>query len=108
MTLRQRGAQFTGLGNANGPTGKLVHEPASGNLSSCLTVWSMPGGFTSGGREGYQNIDEDAPFERPRAPARPSPNRPPSSTPPYAHPQPPPVQQPPAAVAAAPAPYQSV
>ncbi|PPQ64400.1 hypothetical protein CVT26_002107 [Gymnopilus dilepis] len=43
--LRQRGAQFGGLGSANlsGPT-----------------VWSMPGGFTSNGREGYQTVDDDS------------------------------------------------
>ncbi|KAH9486926.1 hypothetical protein JR316_0000992 [Psilocybe cubensis] len=42
--LRQRGGQFSGLGAANlgGPT-----------------VWSMPGGFTSNGREGYQTVDDD-------------------------------------------------
>ncbi|KAF4623329.1 hypothetical protein D9613_001814 [Agrocybe pediades] len=43
--LRQRGTQFGGLGSNNlgGPT-----------------VWSMPGGFTSGGREGYQTVDDEA------------------------------------------------
>ncbi|KIJ68444.1 hypothetical protein HYDPIDRAFT_106639 [Hydnomerulius pinastri MD-312] len=47
--LRQRGSQFMGLGaDISGPT-----------------VWSMPGGFTSSGREGYQTVDEE-----PRAPPR--------------------------------------
>ncbi|KAI9567803.1 hypothetical protein HD554DRAFT_2314505 [Boletus coccyginus] len=42
-TLRQRGSQFMGLGaDVSGPT-----------------VWSMPGGFTSGGREGYQVVDDE-------------------------------------------------
>ncbi|KAF8909029.1 hypothetical protein CPB84DRAFT_1766721 [Gymnopilus junonius] len=43
--LRQRGAQFGGLGSANlsGPT-----------------VWSMPGGFTSNAREGYQTVEDDS------------------------------------------------
>ncbi|KAF9229290.1 hypothetical protein BS17DRAFT_876860 [Gyrodon lividus] len=45
--LRQRGSQFMGLGtDVSGPT-----------------VWSMPGGFTSGGREGYQTVGDE-----PRAP----------------------------------------
>ncbi|KAF5311870.1 hypothetical protein D9619_003180 [Psilocybe cf. subviscida] len=42
--LRQRGGQFGGLG--------------AGSLGG-PTVWSMPGGFTSGG-EGYQTVDDDA------------------------------------------------
>ncbi|KAH9849759.1 hypothetical protein C2E23DRAFT_348203 [Lenzites betulinus] len=48
--LQQRGGQFSGLG-------------IRGNDLSGATVWSMPGGFTSGGREGYQNVDSpvDAP-----------------------------------------------
>ncbi|KIK94352.1 hypothetical protein PAXRUDRAFT_828066 [Paxillus rubicundulus Ve08.2h10] len=45
--LRQRGSQFMGLPtDISGPT-----------------VWSMPGGFTSSGREGYQTVDDE-----PRAP----------------------------------------
>ena len=40
-------------------------------ISFPYTVWSMPGGFTSGGREGYQTVD-DEPFirntSRPAAP----------------------------------------
>ncbi|KAF9455996.1 hypothetical protein BDZ94DRAFT_481480 [Collybia nuda] len=44
--LRHRGSQFSGLrgGDISGPT-----------------IWSMPGGFTSSGREGYQNVDEERP-----------------------------------------------
>jgi len=54
--LRQRGAQFSGLGIRGG------------DLSG-PTVWSMPGGFTSGGgREGYQNVDEEPHIQTPRAP----------------------------------------
>jgi len=53
-SLRQRGSQFGGIGSSGGPT-----------------VWSMPGGFTSGGGEGYQTVD-DEPFirntSRPAAP----------------------------------------
>jgi hypothetical protein len=42
VSLRQRGSQFGSLGSSlGGPT-----------------VWSMPGGFTSGGREGYQTVDD--------------------------------------------------
>jgi len=57
--LRQRGGQFSGL--------------SAGNLGGA-TVWSMPGGFTSNGREGYQNVDEE-PFIRSvrTGPAKPRP-----------------------------------
>jgi len=57
LALRQNGgAQFPGLGvgadNLSGPT-----------------VWSMPGGFTSGGgREGYQNVDDEPAVQTPRGP----------------------------------------
>jgi len=61
--LRARGSgQFGGLGigegNLNGPT-----------------VWSMPGGFTSGGNDGgYQTVDEEsAPQAYKQAPAQPAP-----------------------------------
>ncbi|KAF8203652.1 hypothetical protein BJ912DRAFT_940619 [Pholiota molesta] len=65
--LRQRGSQFGGLGAANlgGPT-----------------VWSMPGGFTSGGREGYQTVDDDAFVRNVRAgPAVPQKSAPPADLP---------------------------
>jgi len=54
LSLRQRGAQFSGLG--------IQSSDLSGP-----TVWSMPGGFTSGGRgrEGYQTVDEE-PVQTPR------------------------------------------
>jgi len=50
MALRQRGAQFGNLG-------------FRGSDLNGATVWSMPGGFTSSGREGYQSVDDpiDAP-----------------------------------------------
>ncbi|TCD71524.1 hypothetical protein EIP91_008905 [Steccherinum ochraceum] len=57
-SLRQRGAQFNGLG-------------FRGSDLAGATVWSMPGGFTSGGdREGYQTVEEPtlAPSPRPHAP----------------------------------------
>ncbi|KAK0483294.1 hypothetical protein IW261DRAFT_938260 [Armillaria novae-zelandiae] len=47
LAVRQRGATFGGLG-------------LRGNDLSGPTVWSMPGGFTSTGRDGYQNLDEEA------------------------------------------------
>jgi len=50
--LRQRGAQFSGLGIRGG------------DLSG-PTVWSMPGGFTSGGRDGYQTVDEETGISKP-------------------------------------------
>ncbi|KAF9481425.1 hypothetical protein BDN70DRAFT_876406 [Pholiota conissans] len=61
--LRQRGSQFGSLGatNLGGPT-----------------VWSMPGGFTSGGREGYQTVDDET-FVRN---IRPGPTVPQKSAPP--------------------------
>jgi len=73
--LRQRGAQFGGLGSTNlsGPT-----------------VWSMPGGFTSNTREGYQTVEEES-FVRNM---RPAPSVPHKSAP--------------VAEAAAPGAYQSV
>jgi len=43
MSLRQRGGNL-GLSFAD---------------STGPTVWSMPGGFTSNGREGYQTLDDD-------------------------------------------------
>ncbi|KAH0826312.1 hypothetical protein J3R83DRAFT_5258 [Lanmaoa asiatica] len=54
--LRQRGSQFMGLGaDTSGPT----------------AVWSMPGGFTSSGREGYQVVDDEPRVSAPRAPPPP-------------------------------------
>ncbi|KAG0708850.1 hypothetical protein DFH29DRAFT_344326 [Suillus ampliporus] len=45
IAMRQRGGQFPGIGtDINGPT-----------------VWSMPGGFTSGSRDGYQTVADDTP-----------------------------------------------
>ncbi|KAF8078615.1 hypothetical protein FPV67DRAFT_66257 [Lyophyllum atratum] len=58
VALRQRGTHLGGLG---------------GSDLSGPTVWSMPGGFTSGGREGYQTVDE----ERPNPPSRPPASGPP-------------------------------
>ncbi|KAF5375229.1 hypothetical protein D9758_000261 [Tetrapyrgos nigripes] len=66
LAARQRGAQFGGLG-------------IRGSDLSGPTVWSMPGGFTSSGREGYQTVDEEPPLpppptqhSRPAAPPPPS------------------------------------
>ncbi|KIM66188.1 hypothetical protein SCLCIDRAFT_1211418 [Scleroderma citrinum Foug A] len=61
-TLRQRGSQFT-LGTDVGGA----------------TVWSMPGGFTSSGRNGYQTVD-DEPRPPPARIVSPQPPRP-SATP---------------------------
>jgi len=47
------------------------------------TVWSMPGGFTSAGREGYQEVDDEAPAPAPKpaAPVSSSPSKqPPQGT----------------------------
>jgi len=55
-SLRQRGLQWGGIG----------HPEIAGP-----TVWSMPGGFTSGDTGGYQVVDEARPIQptRPSAPS---------------------------------------
>jgi len=58
LALRQRGAQFAGLG-------------IRGSDLSGPTVWSMPGGFTS--RDGYQPVDDDVHAQAPKAPTFQSP-----------------------------------
>ncbi|KAJ7492611.1 hypothetical protein FB451DRAFT_540044 [Mycena latifolia] len=61
LALRQRGAQFGGLGIRGGDLGGA-------------TVWdSMPGGFGSVGNGGYQNVDEERPAQRPAQHSRPMP-----------------------------------
>jgi len=63
-SLRQRGAQFSGLGGLG----------VAGNNLTGATVWSMPGGFTSGGGGGgYQSMDDPEPTPTPRAAAPPAP-----------------------------------
>ncbi|KAH7883593.1 hypothetical protein F5I97DRAFT_1544711 [Phlebopus sp. FC_14] len=58
--LRQRGSQFMSLGaDISGPT-----------------VWSMPGGFTSSGREGYHTVEDES---RPPHHAPPAPPHPPNA-----------------------------
>lgn len=67
IALRQRDSQFSGLGIGGSDLGGP-------------TVWSMPGGFTSGGgRDGYQNVDEESQIQTPRAPT--SQGRPPGPSP---------------------------
>ncbi|KAG1749980.1 uncharacterized protein EDB91DRAFT_1110698 [Suillus paluster] len=57
IAMRQRGGQFPGLGtDINGPT-----------------VWSMPGGFTSGGRDGYQTVEDETPRGPSKAASVPAP-----------------------------------
>ncbi|KAH8102664.1 hypothetical protein BXZ70DRAFT_1006572 [Cristinia sonorae] len=59
--LRQRGAQFSGLGSFR------AHDAAG------ATVWSMPGGFASNGdRDGYQTVDEPPLSTSPRPHVPPS------------------------------------
>jgi len=55
--MRQRGAQFGGLSVGEGTTGALLPFMSFFILSSI--VWSMPGGFTSNARGGYQNLDDE-------------------------------------------------
>jgi len=63
FALRQRGVQFSSLGN---------------NIGGA-TVWSMPGGFTSSGRDGYQAVDEE-----PQPQPQPKTNAPPPTAAPAA------------------------
>ncbi|KAF9015169.1 hypothetical protein BDQ17DRAFT_1340602 [Cyathus striatus] len=56
--LRQRGSQLGGLG-------------LGGADLAGATVWSMPGGFTSSGREGYQTVDDEDNFRSGRPPSKP-------------------------------------
>jgi len=55
--MRQRGAQFGGLSVGEGTTGALTSLCVL--LNTELIVWSMPGGFTSNTRGGYQNLDDE-------------------------------------------------
>ncbi|KAI0047840.1 hypothetical protein FA95DRAFT_1186724 [Auriscalpium vulgare] len=65
--LRSRGGQFSGLGGLG-----------TDNLSG-PTLWSMPGGFTSsGGRDGYQTVDDPEPATA-RPPAPPVSHAPPAA-----------------------------
>ncbi|KAG7452884.1 uncharacterized protein BT62DRAFT_989911 [Guyanagaster necrorhizus] len=76
LAVRQRGATFGGLG-------------LRGSDLSGPTVWSMPGGFTSTGRDDYQNLDEEAtvsapprvPVAAPHRPSNPAPPPPPATGP---------------------------
>lgn len=93
-SLRSRGAQFSNLGGIGGlrggdvagPTGKhilqitryshpLIHYGHTLMHLTVALVWSMPGGFTSGGRDGYQTVDEPTPET-----VRPPPGPPPPSS----------------------------
>ncbi|KAF9453811.1 hypothetical protein P691DRAFT_812423 [Macrolepiota fuliginosa MF-IS2] len=69
LVMRQRGTQFGGLRAGEG-----------------ATVWSMPGGFTSSGREGYQNVDDESFNHQPRpTPKTTAPNNPSTLSPPGAY-----------------------
>ncbi|KAI0003669.1 hypothetical protein BJV74DRAFT_764039 [Russula compacta] len=63
---------FMGTLNSRGISGINLRGADFGNT----TVWAMPGGFTSGGREGYQTVESE--LQRPAA------NHPPPSNPPSA------------------------
>jgi len=72
--MSQRGRQFPGLGtDIHGPTGESFLEPIFPQVLHAVTVWSMPGGFTSTGRDGYQTVEEDAPRAPPKATSAPAP-----------------------------------
>lgn len=63
-----------GLGaDISGPTGEsfFLMTHTSRGLLTTAAVWSMPGGFTSSGREGYQVVDDDPRTAVPRGPPPP-------------------------------------
>ncbi|KAH9081663.1 hypothetical protein EDB83DRAFT_2512519 [Lactarius deliciosus] len=64
---------FAGTLNSRGVSGINLRGGEFGGT----TVWSMPGGFTSGGREGYQTVESE--IQRPVAG-----NHPPAANPPPA------------------------
>ncbi|KZT02718.1 uncharacterized protein LAESUDRAFT_705762 [Laetiporus sulphureus 93-53] len=53
--LRQRGAHLSGISFQGNDVG-----------GGATAVWSMPGGFTSSGRDGYQSVDEPAEVQTPK------------------------------------------
>ncbi|KAI0257146.1 hypothetical protein BJV78DRAFT_1160586 [Lactifluus subvellereus] len=61
---------FAGTLNSRGVSGINLRGADFGGT----TVWSMPGGFTSGGREGYQVVESE--IQRPAANHAPSGNPP--------------------------------
>ena len=68
--LQTRGgnfSSFSGLrsGDVAGATGKGFAVPTCPHSADKYTVWSMPGGFTSSGREGYQTVDEPVDVQTP-------------------------------------------
>ena len=67
----------------------LMNAPYVIRVTDSATVWSMPGGFTSGGREGYQVVDDE-----PRVPVPRAPHPPPKTTIVAPTPQPTPGVQP--------------
>ncbi|KAI0308196.1 hypothetical protein B0F90DRAFT_1620810 [Multifurca ochricompacta] len=64
---------FAGTLNSRGVSGISLR---GGILGVQLVIWSMPGGFTSGGREGYQTVESETP--------RPAANHTPTGNPPSA------------------------
>lgn len=83
--MQQRGGQLSGLsfrgGDLNGATGESLYSHSKDISAELLAVWSMPGGFTSGGREGYQTVDEttDVQTPKPLGTAAPALNNPPNA-----------------------------
>jgi hypothetical protein len=63
---------FAGTLNSRGVSGINLGGADFGGT----TVWSMPGGFTSGGREGYQTVESE--IQRPVASHPPAGNPPPA------------------------------
>lgn len=70
--LQTRGgnfSSFSGLrsGDVAGATGKGLAAPTRPvGFADKWIVWSMPGGFTSSGRDGYQTVDEPVDVQTPK------------------------------------------
>jgi hypothetical protein len=62
-----------GLGaDVSGPTGESPTYAYARARADSAAVWSMPGGFTSGGgRDGYQVVDDEPRVSVPRGPPPP-------------------------------------
>ncbi|GJJ09472.1 hypothetical protein Clacol_003695 [Clathrus columnatus] len=61
------------------PTFFAAHRGSGPIGFSGETVWSMPGGFTTGNQAGYQTLDEDV-EARPPPPSRSAGPQPPTTT----------------------------
>src|SRR6266850_3968466 len=63
-TLNSRGVSGINLRGSDlgGTTGKSPKGSVRSRQFIMSTVWAMPGGFTSSGREGYQTVESETPI----------------------------------------------